>query len=288
MRLAFMFAVGTLAAASGGSRPAVTWLPLPDHSFSMAFGVSNNGRVVGFLHTYNRPLPGEWESWAFLWSRRGVELFNVPGSTATRPTALNEAGDIVGDYVDQHHRTRGFLRSRDGAFSTIHVPGAIATSPSGLNNRRDVVGSFTELTPDLDERRRGFAIVRGMLRVIDNPFGRTNTHVAGLDEKGVMVGTLSGRADDPTTGFVVRGGAWTLVDYPGAEWTSLLDLAPDGTILGYASFVGGESFGFVYRGGTFEDLPPEIQPLGINATGVVVGYSYDAALGWRAAHLPKR
>jgi hypothetical protein len=46
-----------------------------------------------------------------------------------------------------------------------------------------------------------------------------------------------------------------------AEWTSLLDLAPDGAILGYASFVEGESFGFVYREGTFEDLPPEIQPL---------------------------
>jgi hypothetical protein len=53
--------------------------------------------------------------------------FDVPGSTGTFPLDINADGDIVGRY-GSGGRTHGFVRTADGAFTTIDYPGALLHS----------------------------------------------------------------------------------------------------------------------------------------------------------------
>ena len=73
--------------------------------------------------------------------------FDVPGSTYTRPSGINNGGQIVGVYSDSANGVHGFLRSADGAtYTTIDVPGALpgTTYANGINNLGQIVGSYRD------------------------------------------------------------------------------------------------------------------------------------------------
>ncbi|HYW48666.1 MAG TPA: IPT/TIG domain-containing protein [Bryobacteraceae bacterium] len=73
--------------------------------------------------------------------------FDVPGSASTRPSGINNSGQIVGIYADSANILHGFLRSADGAtFTTIDVPGALpgTTYANGINNLGQIVGSYRD------------------------------------------------------------------------------------------------------------------------------------------------
>ena len=64
-----------------------------------------------------------------------ITLISVPGSTSTfagseftggaAGPAINPEGAIVGSYTDLAGATHGFLRARDGTFTTFDAPGAV-------------------------------------------------------------------------------------------------------------------------------------------------------------------
>ncbi len=63
---------------------------------------------------------------------------DVPGSTSTQAIGINNAGQIVGRYIDSAGAEHGFLDS-GGVFSTIDAPYG-ATIASGINNIGQIVG----------------------------------------------------------------------------------------------------------------------------------------------------
>src|ERR1700732_3312418 len=52
--------------------------------------------------------------------------FDPPGSIETIPNSMNPSGAITGYYFDGNF-FRGFLRSRQGTFTTLDFPGATGT-----------------------------------------------------------------------------------------------------------------------------------------------------------------
>ena len=74
-----------------------------------------------------------------------ITSFDVPGSTLTNITGVNDAGVVVGYYrsgsIDQH----GFPMKADGSITLLDAPGATETIPSGINTSGEISGSENAL-----------------------------------------------------------------------------------------------------------------------------------------------
>jgi hypothetical protein len=71
--------------------------------------------LVGILSV---ALPAPAGSYAFT-------TIDVPGAVDTEAWGINTAGgQVAGVFRDAGHKWHGYLRSADGAFTTIEVPGA--------------------------------------------------------------------------------------------------------------------------------------------------------------------
>jgi Tol biopolymer transport system component len=68
---------------------------------------------------------------------------DVPGAARTRAWGIN-AGQVVGPFQDAGGKWHGYLRSTDGAFTTIDVPGAFATDARDINDAEQVAGVFRD------------------------------------------------------------------------------------------------------------------------------------------------
>ena len=261
------------AALAGAVRRDPTPLALPANSGGFALDVNSRGQVLGVV--FGNPDIG-----SFLMSRGTVDAIDFPGAGFSSARGLNNRGDIVGAYRDDQ-QFHGFLRSHDGKFFTVDVPGADGTMATDVNATRNIVGRYVEVLPNTDERFHGFLLTAAGFQVIDNPFGGFHTFPESITDAGVIVGTFGGDQDSPRHGFVVDDGAWTILDYPGADSTFLNGISNDGTIVGYAFFpddVPAER-GFVYRNGRFIDLPAVYLPYGVNASGITVGVWYRDGSG---------
>jgi len=84
--------------------------------------------------------------------------FNGPTMFDTVPTDINRAGTITG-WWDDAFGFHGFLRSRDGTFTTFDVPPSsdvpspIRTSATSINTAGAVIGNYANET---DFIRHGF------------------------------------------------------------------------------------------------------------------------------------
>ena len=73
-----------------------------------------------------------------------VTAFDTPdlGAGATRPTGINDRGEIVGMGFAGAGVSYGFLRDPAGEFTTIRIPLASTTDVVGINNAGEIAGSF--------------------------------------------------------------------------------------------------------------------------------------------------
>jgi len=114
-------------------------------------GINNNGDVAGW--GFNDP--GGPDS--FLRSSVGtISTFGVSHYTDpfTQAFAINDAGEIVGSYIDRAG-VHAFLRASNGAIETLHIPytsfGFTApyfesASATGINDKDQIVGTFLMLS----------------------------------------------------------------------------------------------------------------------------------------------
>jgi hypothetical protein len=73
--------------------------------------------------------------------------FNVPGSNATYPLAINEEGTITGYFLTASGATSGFVRYDEGQIITFAVPGSIVTEPVSINSAGDITGFYELSSP---------------------------------------------------------------------------------------------------------------------------------------------
>jgi uncharacterized protein (TIGR03437 family) len=219
--------------------------------------------------------------------------FDVPGSTFTVPSGINNSGQIVGSYTDPAGTSHGFLRSADGStFTPIDVPGALAgtTNAKGINNLGQIVGSYADANGNQafirgpDGTFTTFAIPTdlGMPPGPGAGFSAINDHddiVGAVYDLGWISEPFLRRADGSHTAFVV----------PGFIEATLTAIDNEGEIAGRGR-IGrdlGTQHGFVCSSAgscTQVDLPGTddgTQVTGINNLGQLSGYFFgNAGLGF--------
>jgi uncharacterized membrane protein len=184
---------------------AVDQIVVPNSIQTFAYGIENNGRLVGAY--YGADHAG---AHGFLYFHGAVTTIDFPGATSTVAHGINDPQRIVGEFKDSAGRWHGFFYDK-GDFAPIDISGAVNTRAEGINNPGDIVGHFTDTTG----HEHGFLQDRtGAKRTIDVPFARvTDTFLYGINSSGVMVGSYID--DTGTHGFVDVNGVFTTVDAPG-------------------------------------------------------------------------
>jgi probable HAF family extracellular repeat protein len=182
---------------------------------------------------------------------------DYPGALDTLATGINRVGAIVGDFrFTENGRILGFLLS-GGTFTQIECPSAQFTRPTGINDNGDIVG-YCETS---DSKFHGFLLSGGVLTLIDFP-GAVETSVRGNDNAGDMVGAYCAAQNTSkclsagnTHGFLLRGGAFTTIDFPGAVYTEAWRINDLGEMLGRYLKPDGTFHLFLVSNGTFSSIP---------------------------------
>lgn len=224
-------------------------------------------------------------------------VVNFPGAAKTELRAINNAGQIVGNFVDSSGRFHGFRFDRaTNTFTTIDIAGAANTLLFGINNNGQMVGSFGD---SLSGLTRGFLMngIGSTAIPFDVP-GALSTQAFGINDLGQIVGGFASPNGDRISAFLLNGigGSFTVIDIPGAvNFTTATGINNSGQIVGGfgeldLSFGGDtilSSHGFVLNtvGGPHitidvETSPGEVAavtvPLGINNLGDISGFFLNA------------
>ena len=67
---------------------------------------------------------------------------DVPGSTYSLASGINDAGQIVGWYVDGALTSHGFLLDVDGSYTTLDPPDSNFTNAFAINRAGQIVGLY--------------------------------------------------------------------------------------------------------------------------------------------------
>ena len=107
---------------------------------------------------------------------------DYPDAVRTMPLGINNAGVIVGTWLDSTDIYHGFIQ-QDGTLSPVDVPGAIETTVFTINNAGTIGGYFD----DAGSVRHGFLLRNGTFTTVDVP-GSAETIILGINDLGVIAG----------------------------------------------------------------------------------------------------
>jgi hypothetical protein len=163
-------------------------------------------------------------------------------------------------------------------YQIIDYPGAPQTEIFGINNKGMAVGDgfgFTNVAAipfQYDSRKKLFTVVPAAS-------GYTETDLLGINDSGVMVGTVSS-LDGSTSAFIRnKDGTFSVFRQPGWANSQGRGINDAGLVCGFSSSADGDSLvGFIYdpRGNTFTSVLPSPLTIvsGINNRGQIAGSVY--------------
>ena len=204
--------VGCYISCSGGYLYNGTFSYIQDGQETSPTGINDSSQIVGFMRQmkYSGPFSG------FFYSNGVFNTINVPGAVDTYAYAINNNGQIVGDFDGGPGVGGGHFLYSNGIFTTINLPG----TPYGINNSGQIVGTFGDNTTGI----HGFLDTGGTITTIDVP-GAVGTSAYGINDSGQIVGGFSNATGD--YGFVDTGGIFTTLVPPGAVGST-----PNGCCIG--------------------------------------------------------
>jgi probable HAF family extracellular repeat protein len=147
---------------------------------------------------------------------------DVPGSLNTTASGINDAGQVVGSYMDGSLGVHGFVYSA-GTFTTVDVPGRTDAVVNDINDVGQMVG---------------FSGDQGWFRDTDGSFttlmvpGSILTAAGGINNAGQIVGSFAEGEGRNFHGFFYSGGSYTIINVPGAFDTYLSDINDAGQMVG--------------------------------------------------------
>jgi len=165
-----------------------TWTNLPDipgYPMNFGQGINNSGVGSGEACTGNIFVSSNCVGWT--WDRGAYSFFTDPEGDPTQggtsPEAINNAGQLVGYFLDASGVPHGFLKNGN-SFTTIDPPGASFTLAYGINDRGDIVGFYFDPTGTSHGFVRGSD---GQFTTFDVP-GASGTALFGIDDRGDLAG----------------------------------------------------------------------------------------------------
>ena len=208
---------------------------------------------------------------------------NVPDSSYTAASGINDTEQIVGNYFEE--QTLGFLYS-GGTYTTINPPGSKATFANDVNNSGDIVGYYNNIG-DQFIGTQGFLFSGGTYTTLSFP-NAISTKIFGLNDSGQIVGQYFD-TNNNGHGFLYDNGSWTTLDFPGGtvstNGTSALGIDSTGTIVG-AWHDSTHMRGFSYDGSNYtsiNDRSASNEIKDVNDSGFMVGYSRPGSGGLQHA-----
>jgi hypothetical protein len=149
-------------------------------------GINNQHQVVGYFTVGNGLV-------SFILSNvdpiAGTAItgspVSFPGSLVTYAQGLNDAGNVVGIYLDSQQQVHGFLL-QGIAYTSIDFPGAVATEALGTNKHGDIVGDYTDTAGTV----HGFVLTNGRFLEVDAPFA-SGLSISAINDSRIVVGTYS-------------------------------------------------------------------------------------------------
>ena len=171
------------------------------------------------------------------------QTVDFPGAVSTFLYGINNAGQMVGAYVNDDESTHGFLLS-NGVFTTIDFPGSTLSVAAGINNHGVIAGQYN------DSQGFGHGFVYS-----DGEFGTRDldgyqTFPTAIDDAGDLVGFCVD-SEFNFHGCVAFDG-FNLFDFPGATASLALGIDFQGfKIAGGYGNINGSSFehGYLYEDG---------------------------------------
>jgi probable HAF family extracellular repeat protein len=230
-----------------------TSIDFPHAVFTVAAGINSRGDIVGQYRLGTDPIDARH---GFL-SQGGIfTTIDFPdiNTTFTNILGINSRGDMVGRYclasascTPSAGNARGFLRSMQGGFATIHLPGALETHAWKINAHGQIVGNYRDSSGFHVYLRR-----QGGFTSIDFPNAAPTGAIAGtggINSRGDIVsGYCSAPCPNPSAqhGFLrsPRGG-FASIDFPHAVRTIALGINTRGHIVGVYDDTSGNTHGFL-------------------------------------------
>ena len=210
--------------------------------------------------------------------------FDAPGAgttgfaAGTTAVGINPEGATTGYYCNAGS-CHGFLRARDGTFTTFDPPNSIFTQAAAINPEGAITGTYCDAN-----------FCYGFLRDRNGTFNTFNVPDAvfgfypeGINPEGAIAGTYYDANFVGHGFFRASNRTLTTFDVPGAGSTTAVGITPDGVITGSYTDANNGSHGFLRtRDGSFTtfDPPGEIATsapfsfgpdLSMNPEGVITG-----------------
>jgi hypothetical protein len=158
-----------------------------------------------------------------------------PGAVYTRALGINNRGQVVGEYLDQHGVIHGY-RWEKGRFATFDGPLGNGASISDINDRGDMVGVYLLDPTNVLAGVRGFLLRNGKYTTFP-ALDFLGTFPLDINNRGQIAGFATSDPDAAEVhGFLfAKGldGPATQIDVPGAPSTAVTGLDDCGRIVGF-------------------------------------------------------
>jgi len=201
-----------------------------------ANAINDAGAVVGSYYDGNGVLHG------FLRSPNGhFTYLNDPNAgtvpneyQGTTPWAINDTGEVVGQYVDAAGNAYGFVY-KGGTYTTIDVRGSTDVSVNGVNNFGILVGGYG----DSSGVYHSFIDIYGYIIVFDAPgsgdVAGAGTSAMDISQDGAILDVAT-TSSGTSLGWLGNSLTWTPVKDPSADYgpyngTSPTGIAEDGSAI---------------------------------------------------------
>ncbi len=213
----------------------------------------------------------------------GFTTIDYPGAISTGARGINDAGAIVGNYTAAGGDSHGFILE-GGKFTSLDFPGAKSTSAYGISSKGDIAGQYV----DSDNKTHSYLLSQGKMTALPDYPGADLTGVFGVNASGVLTGHMQ-MPGKPMQGFILRGGAFTVVDYrpeaPSNTMNCYFSINDSGAMAGHWG-TRGTTHGVMYKDGKITQLDygggGNLTGDGINNAGDVVGDYRDGSGVWHA------
>jgi uncharacterized membrane protein len=231
-----------------------TAIVFPGSLYNQAFAINTNGVIVGDYAVPSASGNGNTQR-GYALAAGTFTLIDFPGAVFTTARGINSQGDIVGtywtsygnaniQYVPPNNTGHGFLL-RAGNYSSIDFPGAVLTDVWRVTDSGQILGRYQSAT---DGKNHLFLLTKGVFSSVPDVPGSIETAPAdvsfgALDGAGNIVGDYAdqtpimhnfrfGKANGNLRGFLLSGGVYTPIDFPGASVTVAWGLHSSGVIVG--------------------------------------------------------